>query len=214
METQTRAPFRDIVTSEAALRELLGEPSDLVIRKQLAALDRHSRAFIALSPFVLVGTAGATGACDVSPRGDAPGFVLVLDEKTLVIPERPGNRRADTLRNILQTGAVGLLFVIPGVEETLRVNGRACLVRDAAILERLAARGKQPPIAIGVEVDECFLHCAKAFKRSRLWDGESWPDRAALPSLAQMILDQVRPPGTTVEDLEAYIAESYAKRLY
>ena len=214
METQTRAPFRDIVTSEAALRELLGEPSDLVIRKQLAALDRHSRAFIALSPFVLVGTAGATGACDVSPRGDAPGFVLVLDEKTLVIPERPGNRRADTLRNILQTGAVGLLFVIPGVEETLRVNGRACLVRDAAILERLTVRGKQPPIAIGVEVDECFLHCAKAFKRSRLWDGESWPDRAALPSLAQMILDQVRPPGTTVEDLEAYIAESYAKRLY
>ncbi len=154
METQTRAPFRDIVTSEAALRELLGEPSDLVIRKQLAALDRHSRAFIALSPFVLVGTAGADGACDVSPRGDAPGFVLTLDEKTLVIPERPGNRRADTLRNILQTGAVGLLFVIPGVEETLRVNGRACLVRDAAILERLAARGKQPPIAIGVEVDE------------------------------------------------------------
>ena len=214
METQTRAPFRDIVTSEAALRELLGEPSDLVVRKQLAALDRHSRAFVARSPFVLVGTAAASGACDVSPRGDAPGFVLVLDKKTLVIPERPGNRRADTLRNILQTGAVGLLFVIPGVEETLRVNGRACLVRDAAILERLAARGKQPPIAIGVEVDECFLHCAKAFKRSRLWDGESWPDRAALPSLAQMILDQVRPPGTTVEDLEAYIAESYAKRLY
>ncbi len=210
---ETRA-FADTVTSEAALRELIGEPSELVIRKQLAALDRHCRAFIALSPFVLVGTANAAGACDVSPRGDAPGFALVLDEKRLVIPERPGNRRLDTLRNILQTGAVGLLFMIPGVEETLRVNGRACLVRDPAILARTAARGKQPLIAIGVEVEECFLHCAKAFKRSRLWHHAEWPDRAALPSLAEMILDQARPANTTVDDLEAYIEESYIKRLY
>lgn len=211
MRTQT---FTDTVTSEEELRGLLGTPSDLVIRKQLAALDRHCRAFIALSPFVLIGTTDATGACDVSPRGDAPGFVLVPDEKTLVIPERPGNRRADTLRNILQTGAVGLLFIIPGVEETLRVNGRACLTRDAALLERTAARGKQPPLAIGVTVDECFLHCAKAFKRSGLWEAEQWPERGALPSLAQMIVDQVRPPDTTVADLERALAESYTKRLY
>src|SRR5689334_4506295 len=179
--------FTNPITSEAELRVLLGEPSELARRKQLAALDQHCRAFIALSPFLLIGTADATGAFDVSPRGDAPGFVLALDDRTLVIPDRPGNRRVDTLRNIVQTGAVGLLFMIPNVEETLRVNGRAWVVRDADLLERAAARGKRPLLAIGVEVRECFLQCAKALKRSQLWNPAGWPDRAALPSLAQML---------------------------
>src|SRR2546421_5870904 len=158
--------FRDIVTSEEVLRELIGSPSNLAIRKQLSSLDPHCQNFIARSPFLLISSVDASGTCDVSPRGDAPGFVLILDEKTLVIPERPGNRRIDTLRNILQTSAVGLLFMIPGVEETLRVNGHACLVRDTTLLERTTAQGKQPLIAIGVEVKECFLHCAKSLKRS------------------------------------------------
>ena len=214
MEPARRQPFTDLVTSEVALRELLGHPGELVIRKQLSALDGHCRAFIALSPFLAIGTTSATGTCDVSPRGDAPGFVAVLDERTLAIPERPGNRRFDTLRNILQTGAVGLLFLIPGIEETLRVNGRASLVRDAALLERLAARGKPPWLAIGVEVEECFLHCAKAFKRAQLWEAASWPERTALPSLAQMLLDQACPPDTTVDELAAQIEESYTTRLY
>jgi PPOX class probable FMN-dependent enzyme len=214
METARRPAFTDVVTSEAALRALLGEPSELVVRKQLSALDQHCRAFIALAPFLTIATTSAAGACDVSPRGDAPGFVAVLDDRTLLIPERPGNRRFDTLRNIIDTGMVGLLFIIPGIEETLRVNGRACLVRDAAILEGLAARGKLPWLAIAVEVEECFLHCAKAFKRSRLWDQAAWPERAALPSLAQMLNDQVCLSSTSVEALEARIAESYTKNLY
>ena len=206
--------FREVVGSEEELRALLGQPGEVVIKKQLPALDEHCRAFIALSPFLLLGTANANGDCDVSPRGDAPGFVLVLDDKTLAIPDRPGNRRIDSLRNIVQNGAVGLLFIIPGMEETLRVNGRACLVRDGDLLARLAARGKTPELAIGVEVDEAFLHCAKALKRSRLWAAETWPERTALPTLAEMIHDQIRLPGVTVEGLEATIAESYAKRLY
>jgi hypothetical protein len=124
---------------------------------------------VALSPFVLVGTSDAGGTCDVSPRGDAPGFVLVLDEETLAIPERPGNRRIDSLLNILETGVVGLLFLVPGFEETLRINGRASVVRNACILKRTEAQGKPPAVAIGLELEECFPHCAKAFKRSGLW---------------------------------------------
>ncbi len=214
MEVEERRGFTDLVTSEAELRELVGEPSELVIRKQMDALDGHCRAFIALSPFVLIASADAVGNCDVSPRGDAPGFVLVLDDRTLVIPERPGNRRADTLFNILQTGAVGLLFMIPGVEETLRVNGRAQVVRDPDILERTAARGKPPKLAISVTVEECFLHCGKAIRRSGLWDAGQMVDRSALPPLARMLLDQARPPDTTLADLECRIEESYTKRLY
>ncbi|MGN6360822.1 MAG: pyridoxamine 5'-phosphate oxidase family protein [Thermomicrobiales bacterium] len=206
--------FTDTIASEAELRALLGEPSALVIRKQLPALDRHCRAFIALAPFVAVGTVSADGRSDVSPRGDAPGFVRVLDERTLVIPERPGNRRFDTLRNILQTGTIGLFFIIPGIEETLRVNGRAVLVRDAELLDSLTAQGKAPWLAITVTVEEAFLHCAKALKRSRLWDTTTWPERAALPSLAKMLHDQTHPTSATVADLEESIAESYAKRLY
>jgi len=208
------ARFADRVTSEGVLREVLGSPSELTARKQLAALDRHCRAFIALSPFLLLGSVDAAGRQDVSPRGDAPGFALALDDTTLAIPERPGNRHLDTLRNILQTGTVGLLFLAPGIEETLRVNGRACLVQDTDILERLSAQGKRPALAIGVEVEECFLHCAKCMKRSQLWDPTCWPERAALPSLGQMLLDQTQPTDTTAADLDVYLAESYAKRLY
>ena len=167
VEAPVRQRFADVVATEEELRALLGQPSELVIKKQLPALDHTLPRLHRASPFVLLGTADADGHCDVSPRGDAPGFVLVLDERTLVIPDRPGNRRIDSLRNIVQNGAVGLLFMIPGVEETLRVNGRACIVRDADLLARLEARGKVPTLAIVVEVEEAFLHCAKALKRSQ-----------------------------------------------
>ena len=207
-------PFVDAVETEAELREIVGKPGALAVGKQLDRLDRHCRDFIALSPFVLVGTSDVSGRCDVSPRGDAPGFVAVLDDRTLVIPERPGNRRLDSLLNILETGAVGLLFLVPGFEETLRVNGRACAVRDADVLERTAAQGKRPLVAIGVEVEECFLHCAKAFKRSGLWRTDGWPERSALPSLGQMFRDQGAVPGASSGELDRRIGESYAKRLY
>ncbi len=136
--------FRDVVRTEAELRDLMGKPGGLAVGKQLDRLDRHCRSFIALSPFVLVGTVGPGGACDVSPRGGEPGFVLVIDEKTLAIPERPGNRRLDSLLNVLETGTVGLLFVVPGFEETLRVNGRASVVRDADVLGRRRRQGQGP----------------------------------------------------------------------
>lgn len=207
-------PFKEVVSSVESLREIMGTPSELVIRKQLDHLDPHARAFIARSPFLVIGTTGPGQVGDVSPRGDAPGFVAVLDDHTLVIPERPGNRRLDTLLNVLQTGSVGLIFMVPGVEETLRVNGRACIVRDEALLERMSAKGKRPLLGIGVEVQECFFHCAKAFKRSGLWKPETWSSRAGMASLAQILVDQIKPENTSVEELEKQIAESYATRLY
>jgi len=210
----TQLPFTDIITSEEQLRELLGTPGDPAVRKQLSFLDQHSRTFISASPFVLIGSVNSSGNLDVSPRGDAPGFVQVLDEKTLVIPERPGNRRFDTLRNILQTSAVGLLFLVPRVEETLRVNGRACLVRDAALLERFIVQGKQPKVAIVVEVEECFLHCAKAFRRSKLWDASTWPERESLPTGGQIWLDQLRLQDTTAGEIDEMLNIDYKQCLY
>ena len=210
----TARHFTDVVTSEAELRDLLGHPSELAIKKEHDALDLHCRAFIALAPFLLLGTTDSEGRCDVSPRGDGPGFVQVFDDKTLIIPDRPGNKRFDSLRNILAHGGVGLLFMIPGVEETLRVNGRARLIRDADVLATLAVRDKVPTLAIAVEVREAFLHCAKALKRSRLWQAETWPGEDALTARAQMFLDHAPRPGVSVEELAASLAESYVKNLY
>jgi uncharacterized protein len=207
-------PFRDVVTDQADLRLLYGEPSDIARRKDIGALDAHCRAFIAHAPFVLIATAGADGRCDVSPKGDAPGFVLVLDDRRLAIPDRPGNRRLDGYSNLLANPHVGLIFMVPGREDTLRVNGRAWITRDPDLLARLAARGKAPQTAIGVEVEECFIHCAKAFKRSQLWETASWPPADAVASLAQVIVDQLRPANMSVADVEARLQDSYTKHLY
>jgi hypothetical protein len=207
-------PFRRVVTSAAELRAIVGEPTEIALKKELATLDAHCRQFIAGSPFLLLATADAIGRCDVSPKGDAPGFVLVLDDTHLVIPDRPGNRRLDGMRNLIQNPHVGLIFLVPGKEETLRVNGRAWIVRDEDLLERLAVAGRRPHLAIGVEVQECFLHCAKAFKRSKLWEAGEWPDPAALAPAARMLLDHARPEGMTVEQMERRLQESYQKHLY
>jgi PPOX class probable FMN-dependent enzyme len=206
--------LRDAITTIDQLRDLLGTPRELAVRKQLDHLDQHCRAFIARSPLVLVGSVGATGTCDVSPRGDAPGFVPVLDDQTLAIPERPGNRRLDTLQNVLATGRVGLLFLVPGVQETLRVNGRASLVRDADLMERCTARGKRPVVAIVVTVEEAYLHCGKALIRSQLWEPEQWPPREVLPTLARVLYDQIHLADCTEEQVAAEIEESYLHRLY
>ncbi len=207
--------FRDIVTSAEELARVIGMPSELVLKKQLPGLDNHMERFIAESPFVLLGTVGRDGSCDVSPRGDAPGrLATVPDPRTLIIPERRGNRRADSLRNIIETGRAGLLFLIPGVGETLRVNGRAFVIRDDEVLAPLAVEGKRPPVAIVVEVQECFLQCAKAVIRSKLWAGGAAGGASSLPGLAEMLVDQARIEGQTVESLSRMIEDSYSNHLY
>src|SRR5437763_301080 len=153
-----------------ALRALYGTPSAIVQRKTLDRLDEHCRAFIALSPFLVLGTAGTDRTADCSPRGDAPGFVTVVDDKTLLLPDRPGNRRIDSLRNVAENPEVALIFFIPGINETLRINGRAAITTDAALLAPLAVQGKAPQSALRIAVREAFLHCAKALIRSHLWD--------------------------------------------
>ena len=183
--------FKDVVTSKQELRAIFGEPSERAVLKCQSSLDEHSRAFIAASPFVLLATSSAAGQCDVSPKGDAPGFVLVLDPTHLVVPDRPGNNRTDGMTNVLENPHVGMIFLVPGRGDTLRVNGRASIIRDEEILSRLAVHGKLPKVALGVEVEEAYLHCPKAFLRSSLWDPSTWADPQKLPSFAQMLWDQV-----------------------
>jgi hypothetical protein len=201
--------LREVITSDDELRAAVGPPTERVIKKALPALDAHCRAFIARSPFLLIGTSDASGACDVSPKGDPPGFVLVHDDRTLVIPDRPGNRRVDSLGNILQNPHVGLLFVIPGMDETLRVNGTAHILRDPALLERLAVNGKPAQLAIVVHVQQCFLHCGKSFLRARLWDSAVFIDRPTFPTLGEMIEDQIRPAERTDDEHQRVVAEAH-----
>lgn len=206
--------FREVIAEEDNLRELLGEPSRMVQNKSIEKLDQHCRDFIAKAPFLVLATSDAKGKCDASPRGDAPGFVHVLDDRHLVIPERPGNKRMDSLRNILANPYVGLIFIIPSLEETLRINGRACVIRDGDILEKMAVNGKVPVIGIGVQVEECYVHCAKAFMRSGLWQPEKWPAKESIPNMAQMLADHVKLPGVTAEEVASGLRDSYTNRLY
>jgi PPOX class probable FMN-dependent enzyme len=210
------APFNNLVTSIEELRGIVAEPAPgaRTLLKERPALDTHSRAFIAHSPFLLIATAGSDGRCDVSPKGDAPGFVQVLDDHHLAIPDRPGNKRLDGMQNLLTNPHVGLMFLMPGREETLRVNGRAWITRDPEILVRSVVQGKAPLLAIGVEVEQCFFHCAKALLRSRLWVPGEWPGRDTLPSYACVLFDQIQPQGATLQDYERDIAEGNANRLY
>ena len=206
--------FQHVVTTERELRELLGHPHERAVQKDLGRLDEHARAFIARSPFLLLATAGGDGRCDVSPKGDAPGFVRVLDDAHLAIPDRPGNKRLDGMTNLLANPHVGLIFLVPGKEDTLRVNGRACIVRDPALLAALEAMGKRPELAIGVEVEECYLHCPKAFRRSRLWEPDSWTGARELPSMTKVRWAQEPVPGKTLEDYERESEESLRRTLY
>ena len=213
MSGDTMDAFEHVITSEQELRDMLGLPSARAVLKERSTLDSHSVAFIERCPFVLIATSGQDRRCDVSPKGDAPGFVRVLDDHRLLIPDRPGNKRLDSMRNLLANPQIGLLFLIPGREETLRVNGRAWITRDPQLLELCVVEDKRPALAIGVEVQECFLHCAKAFRRSHMWSPETWPSPDALPSMACMLFDQIKPEGTTLSDYERDIAES-SQKLY
>ncbi len=208
----TKTTRRALSASE--VRDIVGDPVELVQLKVRPSLDKHCRAFIERSPFLSLGTVDASGQADVSPRGDPPGFVQVLDDHTLAIPERPGNKLADSLTNILDTGSVGLLFIIPGIEETLRVNGTASINADPELLESMAVKGKTPALAIVVDVQEAFIHCAKAFRRSALWKPESQVDRKELPSIGQVIRDQVKPPDMDAEEIEEFAQEDYRTRMY
>ena len=196
-----------------SLRALYAEPRPRAVKKQLARLDIHCRRFISLSPFVVIATSAVSGSLDASPRGGTPGFVKVADDHTLLLPDAPGNNRLDSFTNVVETGRIGMLFLIPGVDETLRINGTAAITMDPALLERWTVNGKHPRSALRITVGEAYLHCAKALIRSRLWSDDYRIDRQALPSYAQMLKDQ----GVTtqsVTELQASIDESYSTRLY
>jgi PPOX class probable FMN-dependent enzyme len=210
---------KNIIGSTDELRSIVGDCSGLAAKKSLPRLDQHCRQFIALTPFICVGTCSADGKADVSPRGDAPGFVRVIDDRTLLIPDRPGNNRVDTMSNIVENPSVGLIFMVPGFEDTLRINGRGSITRDPVLLASSEVNGKVPKLGILIQVEEAFLHCAKAFKRSELWDPASQTHRNLMPSLGRIILEQTaeaeRPPAeAVVRETDERIEESYRTELY
>ena len=192
------------------LRALYGLPSELAVKKAMPNLDAHSRNFVRLSPFLLISTQGPTGA-DISPRGDPPGFVGVDGDGALLIPDRPGNNRIDTMENILRNPRVGLIFLVPGVGEALRINGRANIVCGPG-LDSLAQNGRAPKTAIRVEIDEAFFHCAKALIRAKLWQPEAWPAKGSFPPLAIVIADQIA--GVDAERLDSSLQDEYRTGLY
>ena len=200
------------ITSEAELRDVLGAPAERVLKKERTALHELDRQWLAASPFCLVATAGADGSCDVSPKGDPPGFTHVLDDRTIAIPDRYGNCRADGFRNILANPHVGLIYLVPGRKETLRINGRARLIREAPFFDHMIVKGHRPDLALLVEIEQIFFHCMKAFMRAQLWEPQTWAP-GVLPAYARLI-KTVQPTEETLEELERRYGPSYAKGLY
>jgi PPOX class probable FMN-dependent enzyme len=204
-------PYQEIKDA-AELRELLGPVMARSAAKDRVALHPLQQQWLAASPFCLIATSAADGTCDVSPKGDPAGFTLVLDERTIAIPERPGNRRGDGYHNVLENPHVGLIYLIPGRNDTLRINGRARLLRDAPFFDRMVVNGHRPKLALLVEIEQIFFHCAKAFMRSELWKAEAWkPD--AVPPHAEISF-ALQGEGTTLEELTRYYGAAYAERLY
>lgn len=208
----TEIPSGTQLISEAQLRELVGEPLPRVAAKDRPLLHEYDKQWLAHSPFCLMATSSADGSCDVSPKGDPPGFTLVLDDTTIAIPERPGNRRVDGFRNILTNPYVGLIYLIPGRDDTLRINGRARLMRDAAFFDQMTVKGHRPLLALIVEIDQVFYHCPKAFLRSHLWQPGTWNPKA-VPSRAD-IAQRLEQPEKALEDLRRYYGPEYSTRLY
>ena len=200
------------VGSAAELRELVGAPMERAVKKVRASLHPHHRSWIEASPYFVIATSDASGRCDASPKGDAPGFVAVLDDATLLIPDRLGNNRVDTLGNLLARPGIGLIFFVPGINETLRVNGRARVATEPALLEPLAVNGKVPRSGILVSVDEVYFHCGKALIRSDLWNPDKHLARGDFPSLGRILADQIG--GIDAAEAERQTAESYRNRLY
>jgi len=202
---------RETIATEEALRALIPEPTELVASKLATRLNALTRQFIERSPFLLLATSDAEGHVDVSPRGDPSGFVRILDDVTLLLPERPGNRIADSLRNVLQNPRVGLLFVVPGVGETFRVNGRATLITDQTLLGPCTVEGKAPKLGILIDIECAFTHCSKAFLRSQLWDATRFLDRTDLPTNGA-IHKELRGGHFDADQYDAERAARYARR--
>ena len=208
-------PFANVIDSQAELREVYRMPAASTKLKVLGALDQHARTFIEASPFLLVGTASPDGTADVSPKGGPPGFVVVLDDQRIAIPDLSGNNLLDSLTNIVGGSGIGLLFMVPGVDETLRVNGYACITTDPEVLDACAVKDRRPKAAIGVTVVQQYMHCAKAFRRSELWSAESWPDRSSVPSLGCILRDQIAlPDDVTADSIDESLEFNYAKTLW
>lgn len=202
----------EIIKSLAELRSHYGPPGDLAVNKEMTALDQHCRRFIEISPFVVIATAAANGTADASPRGDAPGFVQILDDKHLLIPDRAGNNRLDSLKNLVENPNIGLLFFVPGMNETLRLNGTALLTTDPELLAPMTVNGKPPRTALLVTVNQVFLQCAKALIRSKLWAANSQINRKSFPSLGKILSDQV--DGVSQSEADKVIEESQRVRMY
>ncbi|MEX3008745.1 pyridoxamine 5'-phosphate oxidase family protein [Hoeflea sp. TYP-13] len=205
--------FEDIITTREELREIVGEPIQRVKEKVMPALDRHCRNFIERSPFVIISTSDGDGDGDVSPKGDPAGFVKILDNNTLAIPDRPGNRRVDGFENILQNPSVGLLFLIPGRNESVRVNGTAMIVRDEPLRQSMSIRGKLPKLVLVVNVEEAFFHCSRCMIRSGLWEPDNWPSQDGLASMSEVMFD-IGKGIDKLEDIQTLIRESETDKLY
>ncbi len=206
-------PLTTALDSLEELRALYGEPSTRALRKEIGYLDELCRRLVAASPMVFVASCSAEGRCDVTPRGGPPGFATVLGDRHVALPDATGNRRLDTLLNVVATGRAGLIFVIPGRDTTLRVNGRAGVSADPDLLARLTPVGKLPRTALVVEAEEVYAHCPKAFVRAALWDPATWPDASTLPSAAEVTLAHTRDPALTLDDVERQQRESLLYRL-
>lgn len=212
-------PFRVVVSSLDELRSLYRSPGAGALDKEIDHLDDNCRAFIAHSTFVLIGTSDAGGACDVSPKGGPPGFVRVLDSQRLAIPDLAGNNRLDSFQNLLANPGIGLLFVIPGLDETLRVNGQAWIVRDEDVLDACVVgggggEGVRPRAAVGVSVSSAYIHCAKAFRRGSVWSPDGWPDRSDMPTVGCMLRDHLADESLTGPLIDAGLEAGYAKTLW
>ncbi len=203
---------KPLVKTQEELRSHFGQISSLAEQKVLHHLDKFCRDFIALSPFLVLASSDGKGHADASPRGDGPGFVAVLDDRTLLIPDRRGNNRVDTFNNILESPGIGLIFFVPGIDETLRVNGRAEITQDEALLAPLAMSGIVPTMGLKVHVEDTYFHCGKALLRSKLWKPESQVERGSFPPLGRIIADQTA--AIAAEEAEKIIEEGYRTRLY
>jgi PPOX class probable FMN-dependent enzyme len=201
------------VTDVETLTGLIGEPTPQIANKEMQEIDVYIRRFLELCPFLCLSTADADGNQDVSPRGDPPGFVRMLDPRTILIPDRKGNRRVDSMKNILENPKVGLVLFVPGIEEVVRINGTATITDDPDLLAECAVNGSTPTLGIEIAIDDIFFHCAKAIKRSKLWDPDTPIDRSEFPSFGQIVRDQRNPSGDVAET-EAMLQKEYRDRLY
>ena len=212
-DTILRRHFRDIVTSEEELRAVVGHAPKRSVDKVVRVIDEHSRRFIARAPFAFVASAGPGGMLDISPKGDPAGFVKVIDDRTLAIPDRLGNRRLDTFLNVLANPNVGLIFLIPGITYTLRISGKAIIVRDLELREAMAVNGKRPDHVLVVEVERVLSHCPKCMIRSGLWQPEAWQDTSDVPTFAETLIAHAE-LAETVDEMQAIIETGNRERLY